>query len=173
MVLLERESRDQRPRARKLVQLPYDRVLRIRRRDLGTGQRLVDDSKASAVLTSRVMAEGRRRGRRDGVADLRTVEDVHELAAELQSIPLLETERAAEVHVLLRTARGAEVDIVGSRRRTEGPIGGVGPGSGIQDLIEIRVDAAAIQVLEEQRLPWNPKLLAAADVVGVGRRRRS
>src|ERR1700730_8983510 len=170
----ESEAGDQRALARLLVQLADHGVLR----ETGSGagrHHVVDDSETAGVITGAVPG---RRGERiggNGVANLRTVEDVDELGADLKIKLFFNPEIPPEVQVLLRTARLPEIGVEKAgyccrpnRTRTECAVGGVDPGIGIQHLVEVRVDAAAVQILQEKRLSRHSEHLAVADIVGSG-----
>src|SRR6058998_3891471 len=119
----------------------------------------VDAAEAGLRDARGVDALGRQGVAGFGVEEPDAVEYVEELDPDLQARSLAEAGELAEGHVLARVARGPVVGLVDAGH-TEGAGRSIGPGLRVENEVSVRVDAAAVQVLREERLARHP--------VGVG-----
>ena len=102
------------------------------------------------------------------------VEDVEELRAEADAGAIVDRERLAQAHGFRGTALAAEIVVVGGGG-SEDAGGLVHPGGRVQNGFLRRIDAAAVRILEEERLAGNAELpgrlageIGADAVVGSG-----
>src|SRR5262249_25050676 len=89
------------------------------------------------------------------IGHLRPIEDVEEFSADLKVHSLPEAEGPAEAHLFFRAALIAVVIEI-DRRHSVLPGGRLRPGGRVQYECGARVEAMAIQVIEEQRHTGNP-----------------
>ena len=144
----ELEPQNQLPRPRRRI-----RVVLAVARDL----RVVDE--AETARQQSVRARGRRRGiARAGVRErFQAVEDVEELRPDADARALVNPEGLPQAHRFGRPALAAEIVVIRSRgapntRRL------IHPGRRIEDRLLRRVDAAAVRVLQVERLSGNAEL---------------
>src|ERR1700682_6308995 len=98
---LEREPRNQRTRACCTVQ----------RRDRVDGSGRVDRSETTCVLPLVVLRKRKLRIERAGRWEIRPVENLYDLPADLQIVAFLHAEVAADIEVLLRFAPAPEIRV--------------------------------------------------------------
>jgi hypothetical protein len=85
---------------------------------------------------------------------IRPVKDVEELGADLEGLRFRDAEHFADAHLLVGPAGIAVIAIVSGRcAPLTGP--GITPGGWIEDEFLVRIDAAAIKILQEERLAGN------------------
>src|SRR5207253_9304689 len=82
---------------------------------------------------------------------VRAIEHIEELDAKLERHLLPDLEHAAEAELLSRMTLIAVIVVIAGRR-AESSGGGARPGVLVQDELLVRIDAMAVQVLEEERL---------------------
>src|SRR5437867_3278579 len=109
----------------------------------------VDVAPSRSRLARSVPGLRLRRNRQRRVREIRPVEDVEEFRTDLKRLPFPDAEHPAEAHLLGGSAFIPEVAIE-RRGRTPGSRRRVYPCGRIQDKVLVRIDAVAVQVLQEQ-----------------------